>query len=107
MAIKDTLQPGAIILMEALTASGNQGFRRWPGGTGSFQVFGTFGGSDSVKLQLSLDQGTTFTDITGASWTAAAVGDFTAGMSVVRAVATIADTSSINVILSPSDTGNN
>lgn len=107
MALKDKLQPGAMILAEALTASGNQGWRRWPGGSGSYQVFGTFGGADSVKLQLSLDGGVTAGDITGASFTAAAVGEFSAGMALVRAVATIADTTSINVILSPSDTGNN
>lgn len=104
MTILDKALPGAIVLMEAKTASGNGEWKRWDGGEGSLHVFGTFGGTDAVKLQMSLDGGVTATDIASASWTAATATvtpSAMKGICLVRAVATISDTTSFNVIISP------
>jgi hypothetical protein len=99
MALSDIIQPGNLKLMETVTATANGEWFRWPGGSGSYFAWGTFGGSDAVKLQVSPDDGTTAIDVTAASFTANATGEFQAGICLVRAVATIADTSSFNVVL--------
>lgn len=100
MSLKDQIPLGARVLLEDSTSSENGEWVVWSGGTGSYQAFGTFGGTDSVKLQGSLDGGTTATDIAGASWSSASVGEFTAGSCLIRAVTTITGTSSISVVVS-------
>lgn len=99
MGLEQKILPGNLVLMEAKTETTTGEWFRWPGGSGSYQAFGTFGGADSIKLQMSLDGGETATDVTDGSFTGATVGEFKAGICHVRAVATIADTSSLNMIL--------
>ena len=99
MGLIDDIPLGARILLEASTSSEDGDWVEWDGGTGTYHVFGTFDG-DSAKLQASLDGGNTATDIDGASWTTDAVGEFSAGSCLVRAVSSISGDSSINVVLS-------
>lgn len=54
---------------QTLSADGNTTAVYFSGGKGTFTVFGTFG-SGTAKLQRSVDDGTTWIDVTSASLTA-------------------------------------
>jgi len=96
MTIRNRTNRGVVVMEENVGSD-----QVWPGGIGSYHVFGTFAGSDSVKLKFSGDGGSNWVDIPDASWTENATGEFSAGKGMVRAVPSIAGASSINVILSP------
>lgn len=53
----------------AATANGNSDVLDWPGGSGTFAVYGTFS-SGTMKLQTSFDAGTTWIDVASTSFTA-------------------------------------
>lgn len=56
----------------------------WPGGTGTFAAWGTFGGG-TCTLQLSPDDGTTWIDVPGASLAANGAVNFSLGPCRLRA----------------------
>lgn len=59
-----------------LTADGQTPEVNWPGGTGTFAVYGTFG-SGTAKLQVSLNEGSTWLDVgTDTEFTANGIGNY-------------------------------
>lgn len=71
-------------LFNARTTNGTGTAIEWPGGTGTFHAFGTFGGA-SVNLQASFDNGTNWFDIPDTTLTQRGLMNVTLANTLLRA----------------------
>lgn len=81
---------------QSLAADGQTTKVYFSGGRGTMTVFGTFGGG-TVKLQRSVDNGTTWIDVSGASVTANGQTNFEFSACYLRADLSGATTPSVTV----------
>lgn len=100
MAKNETIQ-----LADAVTSNSSTTAVAWPGGLGNFVCQGTFD-TCTVKLEVSVDGGTTYLefDSTNTTVTAAAVVAVTAGRGLYRVtVSSVGGSTSVSAYLTPAE----